>query len=188
MDGIGLSETAELVGVVIGAAGVLAGFAWSAYRIACRLCRAVIAADRIHDLFGSTPVDELHRIVSETATSVGEIGIRQRIAERHLAIGIFVCDSAGRTTWANDYMCESFGIDSNAIDGFGWLSAVAKQDRQRVYEEWSRCVQNDLPYKDTYTVEPAYGGESWQCVTEAWPKKEGERTMYYVGYCKRVES
>lgn len=187
MDGIGVAEVVEISGMVVGSAGVVAGFVWAAYRIACRICRAIVAADRLHDLLGRTPVDELHRIVSETATSVGEIGIRQRITERHLSIGIFVCDASGRTTWANDYLCESFGIDSSSIDGFGWLSAVAKPDRQRVYEEWTRCVQNDLPYRDRYMVEPQHGGQPWECVTEAWPKKEGERTLYYVGYAKRVE-
>lgn len=179
-------QTIEFIGLLLGGAGALFSGLWIAYKFASRAVRVLPAVDRLHDLFGLSPVDELHAVISGTAASVGELEIRQRISERHLAIGIYVCRPDGECTWANDFLCEQFGLDSQEMRGYGWLAAVSRHDRDRVLEAWTKAVTMHLPYSETYAVVPANDEETWVAMTESWPVKEGEKIICYVGYVKRL--
>ena len=179
-----VSQTIELFVVLIGGVGVFAATLWAVIKFVTRLYRVLPAMDRLHDLFGSNPVDELHAILSTSSASIGELEIRQRIAERHLAIGVYVCRPDGECTWANDFLCEEFGLDSSEMRGYGWLSAVSRHDRERVHSAWTKAVELHLPYSETYAVKPEHK-ETWVAYSEAWPVKERERIICYVGYVKR---
>ena len=178
----------ELIVVIGGAVSVIAGAAWVAIQFGRRLCRVLPAIDGLHELFGDNPIEELHRLCVDTRASVGEIEIRQRIAERHLTIGVYVTDTAGRCTWANDYLCDAFGIDSSDMRGFGWLSAILENERFRVHQVWSSAVENQLPYEQHYTVAPRDGRANWRAYTEAWPVRVAEKIICYVGYVREDET
>ena len=179
------NQTLEFIGICIGAIGFFVASLWAIIKFASRLFRVLPAVDRFHDLFGANPVDELHKIMSSASASIGELEIRQRIAERHLEIGVYVCRPDGECSWANDFLCEEFGLDSSEMRGYGWLSAIARDDRERVHTEWLRAIEHHVPFNETYTVEP-HSSEPWQAYSEALPVREGERIICYVGYVKRT--
>lgn len=183
-----VTELVELVGVAAAVAGSVGSAVWAVYRFGGRVCRVVTSVDHLHDLFGNSPVAELHRIVSGIRSTVGELEVRQRIAERHLAIGIYVCGADGKCNWANSFLCGQFGLDLHEMLGYGWMAAVANAERIRVHAAWESAVTDDIPYEDRYTVIPKDGGESWEAMTEAWPIKVGDKVVCYVGYVTRDEA
>jgi len=180
-----IQSIVELCGIIAGAVAAVSGSVWAVFRFGARLGRVLPISDRLHDLFGVNPVEQLHELVSKAHGRIGEIEIRQRIAERHLAIGVYVCDPSGDCEWANDYLCESFGIDSLEMRGFGWLSALHRDDRERVHREWMRSIEHHLPYLDQYTVVPRDGQAEWKAISEAWPVMSGTTIVCYVGYVTR---
>ena len=180
------SGIVELLTIVAGATGVILGIIWTLIRFGCRMYRVLPAVDRLHDLFGESPIHELHTVISDIRTAVGEVEIRQRIAERHLEIGIYVCTPDGKCTWANDYLCDAFGIDSSDMLGFGWLNAVSKNEQLRVHTAWKSAVAEGIPYRELYEVEPRDGRPNWKAMTQAWPVVRNGKTVCYVGYVKQT--
>jgi PAS domain S-box-containing protein len=181
-------ELIELLVAASGVIGILVGAMWACVRLGRRAGRILPTVDNLHFRFGETPIEELHRIVSSIQSSVGEIEIRQRIAERHLAIGVYVCDTEGRCTWANDYLCEAFGLDSTEMQGHGWLAAVASSERIRVHAAWVAAVSSQIPYEERYKVVNRHDASEWNAITEAWPVKVEDRILCYVGYVTRSKA
>ena len=153
-----------------------------------RLCRKLYQAwavvGNLHREFGSSPVDELLTILGSIEARHGEIEIRQRLAERHLAFGVFVSTRDGQWTWANAWLCESFGIDSSALRDNGWVQAVRSNDRVEEYKHWMGCIKSSLHYERTFHVRPHnQKTEAWQACVEAWPVLDrGGEIICYVGY------
>jgi len=172
----------ELIVAFVGLlSAVLAGL-WAVYRQSQRVVRYWRTLSDFHDYYGMDPVKTLARIVSQIETGQGELELRQRIAERHLKIGVYVCDIHGECTWANDVLCATFGLDSREVLGNGWLAAVAEDDQERVFEHWKRCVLDKLPYQEQYRVVPP-DGTPWYAYTQSWPViTDDNRLLCYVGY------
>jgi PAS domain-containing protein len=184
---VDITELVELLGFASGIVGLLGGSLWAGLRFGRRLSRILPVVDKLHHRFGETPVDELHRIVRGVQSSVGELEVRQRIAERHLEIGVYVCGADGKCNWCNDYLCEAFGLDSKEMAGHGWLSAIESRDRIRVHAAWQSSVESELPYEERYRVTPKDDTDSWDAITEAWPVKVDNKILCYVGYVRRIE-
>lgn len=164
----------SLVGAFAAASGVL----WAVYRFGGQVVRAWRAMDRLHVEFGDDPIGKLLDIVHDIEASHGEFEIRQRIAERHLEIGIYVCQTDGKCTWTNDWLASAFDIDSKDMLGWGWLAAIDKSDQERVHEHWTKAVKEELPYSEEYWVD---GERRWYAHTEAWPVKRRGKIICYVG-------
>jgi len=178
----------EFIVAILGSAAAIAGVAWGCWVGGRRFLRLWSAIDRLHVELGDDPVGSLIEAIRAIEASHGEIEIRQRISERHLAIGIYVCESpTGKCTWANDWLCHALGLDSREIKGWGWLAAIAKEDQRRVHDAWSNAVEQELPYEERYTVEPD-GEKSWVAITEAWPVKQRDVIVCYVGYVTKTQN
>lgn len=187
---VGVDSTYKLFELIaLAAAGLSAiiGTAWAVWRVANRIGRVLPFVDKLHLHFGDDPASELHELVKAVRSSIGELEVRQRISERHLEIGIFVCDIGGKCTWANDILCNAFGLDSQDMLGFGWLAAIAKTDQTRVHRDWIYAIENELPYSVEYKVEPE-SGTHFHCIAEAWPVSVNDKCICYVGYIREVQN
>jgi PAS domain-containing protein len=175
----------ELIGILVAVGTFLSGFLYGMYLFARRIRRSIPLSDRLHDLFGTSPIDELHKILWESRFSISELEIRQRIAEKHLEIGIYACRPDGTCEWANDYLCDTFGLDSKEMKGFGWLSAISRDDRERVYETWMYSVQHGIPYDESYTIESSHN-PPLRVHTKAWPIKHPttDAIVFFIGYVR----
>lgn len=154
-----------------------------AWKFGDRIRRVIRVVDGLHDRFGQDPVEELHDITQSLRTTATELELRARIVEAHLPIGVFVADEAGRFVWGNDPLCASFGIDSRAITGFGWVSAIEEVSRQAVLDQWKRVVQDGTSYEAEYTVVPKDGADPWRARAGAWRIKH----RGFVGYVCQVD-
>ena len=114
--------------------------------------RSLSLSNKFHDLFGDNPAEkikdthELHRYAKDLLTA------RVSISEQWLKIGVYICNKEGECTWTNEYLNNIFGLDSQDMLGFGWLSSIYKDDRKRVNEEWLYAIRNNIPYDSTYFV------------------------------------
>jgi hypothetical protein len=180
----------ESLHVIQSVVSVVAGLAAS-YGVGLFLCRLGLklyqawrVVGDLHREFGPSPVGELLDVLRSIEASHGEIEVRQRLAERHLEFGIFVATPAGQWTWANAWLCQSFGVDSTELRHNGWVQALADSEQVTEHEHWLRCINESLPYERTYTVEPHNRTSgAWKASTEAWPvtDRSGE-IICYVGY------
>jgi len=177
----------EIAIAFVGVGGALVTAGYWLLRGGRRLLRFCRTVDRLHVEFGDDPIGTICEILEGVRADHGELTVRQRLAERHLKIGIYVCETNGRCTFANDWLCEHFGIDSRDMLDFGWLSGIRKSDQRRVHEAWTTAIEERLPYEESYVVAPKNGDPDWTAKTEAWPVMSGEEIICYVGYVERVE-
>jgi PAS domain-containing protein len=114
--------------------------------------RSFHLSDKFHALFGDNPAEkikedqELHRFAKDL------LEIRLSISEQWLKIGVYICNKDGECTWTNEHLNNTFGLDSQEMLGFGWLSAIENSDRKRVNEEWIYAIENKIPYDSEYKV------------------------------------
>jgi PAS domain-containing protein len=147
--------------------------------------RSVVFSNRFHVIFGEDPAAAVKAIHEAIQTSYEICELRQQITERHIKIGIFICDTEGRTTWTNDYCNALFSLDSKDMRGFGWLQGIAQSDRQRVMDHWLYCIKNDILYENDYIVINKKDHITIDVTATAVAvKDEHEKVQCYVGYLK----
>lgn len=170
----------EIVVACIAVFSAFGGFVWGGLRLSQTIRQYWTALSHLHEEFGDDPIRKLSAVIRDIEASYGELEIRRRIIERHLEIGIYTCSPTGEYIWVNDVLAESFGMDSTEITGNGWVSAVAEEEQERIFDHWKRAVNNNLPYADRYLVRTEH--REWMAKTEAWPVVSKGRLLCYVGY------
>lgn len=187
VDSVDYLRIVEFTVAIAGGLSAAGAFLYASHRFAGYMFRNWATLHRLHRHFGDDPVSALAEILSHVETTTGELDIRQQIAARFLQVGVYVCDPEGGCTWVNDVLADAFQLDSQEALGHGWLSAISKRDQRRVYANWKHSVQNDLHYKESYTVEPE-NGEAWRAETQAWPvRNQSGKVLCYVGYIRKVD-
>jgi len=154
-----------------------------------RLASAVLAARAAHSLagvFGEEAGPEIQRLFAIIARSDGEQQLRQRVVESHLKIGVYECDLSGKCIWCNPYLAELFGLDSERMRGYGWLSAIVPDERIDVQKRWRISVDQGIPYDDTYTIENQRTMKRVRCRSRADLVKADSEPLCYVGWVKVV--
>jgi len=178
----------ELIVAVFGGIAASYGAGLVVWRSVNKLFQAWHVVGDLYSEFGSHPVDELIAILQGIEATHGEIEIRQRLAERHLGFGIFVSTAEGQWSWANVWLCESFGVDSSELRNNGWLKVLKYEDQITEHEYWLRSIRDSLPYERSFIVEPHNGDEPWRANVEAWPVKDHDgKTICFVGYVARLK-
>lgn len=147
--------------------------------------RSLVLGDRFHVVFGDSPAEAIKAIHDAIQTSYEVCELRQQITERHIEIGIFICDTAGRCTWSNSYLNELFCLDSKDMMGFGWLQAIRQSDRKRVNEHWLYSIENDIAYDCDYTIVNKRDNLLVDITATAMAVKDDKGIVQcYVGYIK----
>lgn len=148
-----------------------------------------VLCDSLIDALGDNAADAIIQAtacVEHLQARHGEHHLRLGIAERHSSLGIYICDSGGLCTWANDWVRERWGVPD--ITGWGWLSAIPAGERERVHHRWLQSVQTGIPYTERYSVEPPNGMPGFHAEAESWPvTNEAGEVLLYVGKVTEVE-
>lgn len=137
---------------IVGWATAVGGFLLVFWRRIVAVLRAAGLSDRLHMRFGVDPVEQLFTSIASLRRVHSEIDIRQRILAEHIQLGIYVSSPDGACTWANEVICELFGLNSEEMKGYGWLTSVKESDRRRVHEEWRYAVDQGIPYSNHYFI------------------------------------
>lgn len=78
-----------------------------------------------------------------------------------LPVGIFQTNATGHYLSVNECWCEMAGITIAEAQGDGWLQVVYLDDRERIFAEWYRAVQENLPFKSEYRLQRPDGKITW---------------------------
>lgn len=150
-----------------------------------RIARAVAAVRAAHSLagiFGDDAGTEIQRLFAIIARSDGEQQLRQRVVESHLRIGVYECDLDGKCLWANPYLAELFGLDEQDMHGYGWLSAIVKEERVAAQKRWRTSIEHGIPYDDAYTIENKRTSSRFRCHTRAELVKADGEPLCFIGW------
>jgi PAS domain-containing protein len=176
-------DVTERVGgwLVAGAGSLAVGWRWLR-----NVADGINAGRGFHREFGPEAAAQIRTMLEHVCRTTDELQVRQRIAEKHLQYGVYICHPDGRCVWANEYLCEAFGLSEHEFHGFEWLRAVDPRDAKRVYEEWAFSTKHVLPYSSRYRVINKHTGETWCAMTEAYAVTRGagesQSVAFYMGF------
>lgn len=76
-----------------------------------------------------------------------------RIVHEASKAGMFECElPSGECVWVNGSLARLFGMETEAMHGWGWLAVVHPDDRKRVREQWLEAVTSRVPYAARYRI------------------------------------
>ncbi|NEP01474.1 MAG: PAS domain S-box protein [Symploca sp. SIO2E9] len=76
-------------------------------------------------------------------------------------VGIFRTDIRGNCLYVNERWCEIAGLTLEQSLARGWVSAIHRDDREQVFNEWHLAVHNSLPFRLEYRFQRPDGAVTW---------------------------
>ena len=58
---------------------------------------------------------------------------------------MYECSPEGNCVFANDKLCDLFGLSNEEMMGSGWLDGIEPIERERVYSTWKKSVEFRIP-------------------------------------------
>ncbi|HCF29891.1 MAG TPA: hypothetical protein DEV81_22425, partial [Cyanobacteria bacterium UBA11049] len=96
-------------------------------------------------------------------------------------VGIFRTNVHGDCLYTNARWCELAGLTAEEAQGKGWLKALHPDDRERVYAQWYRAAESNVPFWSEYRFQTAEGVVSW-LIGQAIAERDTEGNLLgYVG-------
>lgn len=100
---------------------------------------------------------------------------------------IYECSPDGECTFANEKLCDLFGLSEVDMMGNGWLDGILPEERERVHSIWIAAVKNLIPYECSYTVRNLKNGKRYNAVTRALPLHNEGELIGYLGILSKIE-
>ncbi|HEY9707758.1 MAG TPA: GAF domain-containing protein, partial [Oculatellaceae cyanobacterium] len=98
-----------------------------------------------------------------------------------LPVGIFHTDVAGHYLSVNQCWCEMAGITAAEAQGNGWVQVLYPDDKERVFAEWYRTVQENLPFQSEYRFQRPDGKTTWVLSQAVAEKDKTGTAISYIG-------
>lgn len=174
----------QIGGAIVGGLVAAWGFLVLMRRRFSIACRAFSILCRLHDSLGPNADAQIINALEEGSKIRAELLLRMQLVERHLDIGVYLCDADGKCVFASSILCEQFGLDSQEMLGFGWSAVIPTKQRQRVVEYWQSCVSGGIPYSDQYEINNAVTGRHLRVITEAYKVEHDDHATFYLGWVK----
>lgn len=96
-------------------------------------------------------------------------------------VGIFRTDVHGDCLYTNARWCELTGLSPEAAQGKGWIGSLHPDDHDRIFAEWYRAAELNLPFLSEYRFQTPDGRVSW-VIGQAIAERDVEgRLIGYVG-------
>jgi len=108
---------------------------------------------------------------------------RLDIIENAVGLGIYICDPAGRCTYANKTLAKMFGMQQHDMLGYGWFHPIV--DKPKAFTNWNFSIDNNVPYMDVYDI--IVQGETKRISTEAEYSEAGSVIIGFVGIAKEIK-
>ena len=105
-----------------------------------------IIAEEFRPNGGSTLRDAINRI--EQTVTVNEQKTLALI--KSLPLGTWISDSKGKCIDVNKSLCKITGRTESELKGDNWSNWIHLDMKDDVFDEWYRCVQNDLNFDMEY--------------------------------------
>ncbi|NJS11769.1 MAG: PAS domain S-box protein [Microcoleus sp. CSU_2_2] len=134
--------------------------------------KVITAAISAYTAFALIPLIP-QALVSASPTQLGMINqiLQTEIAERRESdaryqtltevspVGIFYNDASGNCLYVNERWCQIAGISCEEAFGQGWVQSIHPDDRDRIFAEWYRAAQEQLPFKSEYRFQRLDNGQ-----------------------------
>lgn len=132
---------------------------------------------------GKTAAQSILDFMSSSSNDYKSHDIRLDRVENAIGMGIYVSDDKGKCIYANSTLSNMFGMDKEDMLNSGWLKAVI--DREKSYTRWKFCIDNRVPYNDTYEI--LVDGVIKKCYTEAEAILVDDVVIGYVGTTSEIK-
>ncbi len=96
-------------------------------------------------------------------------------------VGIFRADATGKCLYVNERWCSIAGIDMEAASGYGWITAIHPDDRERVVNEWNRAVQYQRQFMFEYRFQTKEQVITWILSHAQAERDQQGDVLGYVG-------
>lgn len=97
---------------------------------------------------GSTLRDAINRIEEKvTANEQKTLAIIKT-----LPLGTWIADSKGKWTDPNKSLCRITGRTESELKGDNWSNWIHPSQREEVFEEWQRCIENDINFDQEFNL------------------------------------
>lgn len=123
------------------------------------------------------------RIAHKMTASLHESEARFRAMSDASPLGIFMSDAQGKGVYANEVYERISGLSLLESRDEGWLKAVHPEDREHVFEEWSRVTHQQHSYFSEHRFLHPDGTTFWISM-KSTPICEGDKLL---GYMSTVE-
>jgi PAS domain S-box-containing protein len=113
---------------------------------------------------GSTIRDAITRIEMRL------VGVEQKqnVYLLEAPAGMFESNQDGRFISVNRTLCTLVGRIEGELTGMGWINSVAEEDRDRVFDKWTKCIKEKMEYHDRFNMKHK-GGEVFSVNAVAYP-------------------
>lgn len=96
-------------------------------------------------------------------------------------VGIFRTDETGRCLYVNERWCSIAGLDAESALGFGWVTAIHPEDRERIMNEWGRAVQYQRQFISEYRFQTRERVITWILGHAQAERDQQGNVLGYVG-------
>lgn len=106
----------------------------------------------------------------------------------HNKLLVYTCTPDGKCIYASKQLCYLYNQSQSAMLDYGWTLSINSEDRKKAFENWKRCVDEKLPYQDTYRLNGINGeirvNTYADVVFEYDPNKKSytDKILFYIGY------
>lgn len=119
-----------------------------------------------------------------TVVSEGRVRLLQSMA----CACIFECDAkTGACIWANDGLCTLFDLTPAEMLGWGWMAAVAYEEREGVKHAWEASVAGGYPYSWEYTIVSKAGVKTRVIAKAVELRDKDGKSLLFQGTVERVK-
>jgi PAS domain S-box-containing protein len=124
---------------------------------------------------------ELARVRRQAAAALRESEERFRNMAEHAPVMIWVTERDGQCSFLNQRWYDFTGLTVDESLGFGWLTAVHPDDRDRTRDLFLAANEERRPLRLEYRLRRADGDYRWAIVTAAPRTSPDGRFLGYIG-------
>ncbi len=106
---------------------------------------------------------------------------RFRLLSESSPIGIFSCDVEGACLYTNPRWQEIASMTLEESLGYGWVNAIAPEDREVILSEWQACVQESHKFSQEFRFARPSGEVRWVRTKATALRSDSGALLGYVG-------
>lgn len=135
----------------------------------------------------------LRDVVTRTEVKVDRVEQRQLILEATTRaranndpnLAMFECDTEGKNIEVSDTYCRWLNLSRDELLGWGFMSYVHPDDREKVREEWEACIADRRVYSMRHRLLTS-GGEVLSVDVSCRPIPETGPVQRWIGVIRQV--
>lgn len=97
-----------------------------------------------------TQLGMINQILQTEIAERREIDARYQTLAEVSPVGIFYTDASGDCLYVNERWCQIAGMTCAEAFGKGWVQGIHPDDRDRIFAEWYRAIEEKLQFKSEY--------------------------------------